>query len=147
MAGISSKAANITPNKNKTFQGQKFDYDLGINYYSFKWRNHDPQIGRFIEIDLLADKYVYNSTYAFSENCVTGHRELEGLEKVPATYGDKNEWQIDSRLVERGVLDPVAYNQGYERIFMPAVKGLVSGTIIGRLFNAYQSFHALRQVE
>jgi hypothetical protein len=31
----------------------------------------------------LADKYVYNSPYAFSENQVVAHRELEGLEKAP----------------------------------------------------------------
>ncbi|ANH80062.1 hypothetical protein A8C56_02850 [Niabella ginsenosidivorans] len=51
-----------------------------MNYYSFKYRNHDPQIGRFIEVDPLSDKYVHNSTYAFSENKVTAHVELEGLE-------------------------------------------------------------------
>jgi RHS repeat-associated protein len=82
MAGISSKAAGITPNKEKTFQDQRFDDDLGLNWVQFKWRNHDPQIGRFIEIDPLSNDYVYNSTYAFSENQVTGHVELEGLEKV-----------------------------------------------------------------
>ncbi|MCP9750051.1 hypothetical protein [Ferruginibacter sp. HRS2-29] len=82
MAGISSKAAGVTPNKEKTFQDQRFDDDLGLNWVQFKWRNHDPQIGRFIEIDPLADKYVYNSTYAFSENKVTSHVELECLEAV-----------------------------------------------------------------
>jgi RHS repeat-associated protein len=82
--GISSRAAGTLQNKDKTFQGQKFDDDLGIDYYSFKWRNHDPQIGRFIEIDPLADEYEYNSTYAFSENKVTSHVELEGLEAVSA---------------------------------------------------------------
>ncbi|MBO9570638.1 MAG: hypothetical protein J7497_00265 [Chitinophagaceae bacterium] len=83
MSGIS--LTNATPslhNKNKTFQGQKFDDELGLNYYSFKYRNHDPQIGRFTEIDPLANDYVYNSAYAFSENAVTGHIELEGLEKI-----------------------------------------------------------------
>lgn len=49
---------------------------------SFKWRNHDPAIGRFFNVDPLAAKYVYNSPYAFSENHVVAHRELEGLEKV-----------------------------------------------------------------
>ncbi|MEO6718922.1 MAG: DUF6443 domain-containing protein [Ferruginibacter sp.] len=82
MSGISSKAAGELQNKDKTFQGQKFDDDLGLNWVEFKYRNHDPQIGRFIEIDPLANEYVYNSTYAFSENKVTGHVELEGLECV-----------------------------------------------------------------
>jgi hypothetical protein len=30
----------------------------------------------------LAEKYVHNSTYAFSENKVTAHVELEGLESI-----------------------------------------------------------------
>ncbi len=83
MAGISSKAVGTIQNKDKTFQGQRFDDELGLNWIQFKWRNHDPQIGRFIEIDPLAEDYVYNSTYAFSENKVTNHIELEGLEAVP----------------------------------------------------------------
>jgi RHS repeat-associated protein len=82
MNGISSKAAGNLPNKEKTFQGQQFDDDLGINYVEFRYRNHDPQIGRFIEIDPLSNDYVYNSTYAFSENKVTSHIELEGLESL-----------------------------------------------------------------
>jgi len=83
MAGISSRAAGIMQNKDDKFQGQKFDDDLGLNWYQFKWRNHDPQIGRFIEIDPLSEDYVYNSTFAFSENKVTGHVELEGTEAIP----------------------------------------------------------------
>jgi RHS repeat-associated protein len=80
--GISSKAAGSLKNKENTFQGQRFDDDLALNWVQFKWRNHDVQTGRFIEIDPLAEKYEYNSTYAFSENKVTGHVELEGLEAV-----------------------------------------------------------------
>jgi RHS repeat-associated protein len=86
MAGISSKAAGLKPNKEKTFQEQKFDDDLGVNYVQFKWRNHDPQIGKFIEIDPLAEKFPYNSTYAFSENKVISHVELEGLEGMDCRF-------------------------------------------------------------
>ena len=73
---------NGTASKDKTFQGQKHDDELGLNWYSFKWRNHDPAIGRFFNIDPLSEKFVYNSTYAFSENSPIGYIELEGLEKV-----------------------------------------------------------------
>ena len=87
MAGISSKAAGKTES-NKKFQGQEFAHGefsdgSGLEMYEFKYRMDDPQTGRFWQIDPLADKYVYNSTYAFSENKVTGHVELEGLEAVP----------------------------------------------------------------
>jgi hypothetical protein len=56
-----------------------------LGWYSFKWRNHDPAIGRFFNVDPLSEKFYYNSPYAFSENKVTGHRELEGLEAWPST--------------------------------------------------------------
>ncbi|WP_300600647.1 RHS repeat-associated core domain-containing protein [Niabella sp.] len=86
MRGISTQNATASlRNKDKTFQGQKFDDDLGLNYYSFKYRNHDPQIGRFIQIDPIAGDYPHNSTYAFSENRVINGVELEGLEYM--TYG------------------------------------------------------------
>jgi RHS repeat-associated protein len=70
---------NSVPNRWK-FQEQEHIDDLGLNWDSFKWRNHQPDIGRFFNIDPLAEKYVYNSTYAFSENKVIDGRELEGLE-------------------------------------------------------------------
>lgn len=41
-----------------------------------------PDVGRFFNIDPLAEKYTHNSTYAFSENRVIDARELEGLEAV-----------------------------------------------------------------
>jgi hypothetical protein len=43
----------------------------------------DPQIGRFWSVDPKADSFRYNSVYAFSEDKVTSHVELEGLEALP----------------------------------------------------------------
>ena len=56
--------------------------ELNLGWDSFKWRNHQPDIGRFFGIDPLAEEYLYNSPYAFSENKVVAHVELEGLESV-----------------------------------------------------------------
>jgi len=64
------------------FQGQERQDELGLNWDSFKWRNYDPAIARFICIDPLAEKYTYNGVYNFSENKVVVHRELEGLESI-----------------------------------------------------------------
>jgi hypothetical protein len=61
------------------FQEQEHIDDLDLACDSFKWRNHQSDIGRFFNVDPLAEKYVYNSSYAFSENHVTSHVELEGM--------------------------------------------------------------------
>ena len=84
MAGISSKAAGGVENKVK-FTSQLFDDDLGWNTYQMKFRTHDPQIGRFLQIDPLADQYVHNSTYAYAENDVIRAVDVEGLEKFIIT--------------------------------------------------------------
>ncbi|MEO1051534.1 MAG: RHS repeat-associated core domain-containing protein [Bacteroidota bacterium] len=77
------RRANKQANTLNTFQDQELVDELGLNWVQFKWRNHMPDIGRFFNVDPLAEDYVYNSVYAFSENNVVVHVELEGLEKSP----------------------------------------------------------------
>jgi RHS repeat-associated protein len=66
------------------FQGQEHDDEVKGegNSVNFKYRMHDPRMGRFFAVDPLAYSYPWNSPYAFSENVVIDHIELEGLEKV-----------------------------------------------------------------
>ena len=89
--GMEHKGYNNTivgaKNNLKTYQGQEFTEDLGVNVFEFKYRMHDPVIGRFWQIDPLAEKYVHNGTYNFSENRVIDSRELEGLERVYSADG------------------------------------------------------------
>ncbi len=64
------------------FQGQEMDDEVKGkgNSVNYKYRMHDPRIGRFFARDPLAPKYPHNSPYAFSENRVIDAIELEGLE-------------------------------------------------------------------
>jgi RHS repeat-associated protein len=64
------------------FQGQEKDDEIKGegNSLNYKYRMHDPRIGRFFAVDPLAFKYPHNSPYAFSENNVIASIELEGLE-------------------------------------------------------------------
>ncbi|SNY99680.1 DUF6443 domain-containing protein [Flagellimonas pacifica] len=64
----------------KQYQSQEFTDDLGLNIHEWKYRISDPAIGRFWQIDPLAEDYPYNSTYAFQENKMGMGVELEGLE-------------------------------------------------------------------
>ncbi|UKB82746.1 DUF6443 domain-containing protein [Chryseobacterium sp. MEBOG06] len=71
-------ANSISQNYRYSTQGQEKQEDT--KWSSFKWRNYDPTIGRFFNIDPLSEKYAYQSHYNFSENRVVDGRELEGLE-------------------------------------------------------------------
>ena len=101
MTGISSKALNFGNPDNKIkfqkqeLQNNEFSNGSGLEMYQFKYRMYDLQIGRFWQIDPLADKYDYNSPYAFSENKVTTHVELEGLEAffIHGTTSSSKRWK------------------------------------------------------
>lgn len=66
------------------FQGQEMDDEIKGegNSLNYKYRMHDPRLGRFFAVDPLAYRYPWNSPYSFSENNVIHAFELEGLEKV-----------------------------------------------------------------
>ncbi len=80
------------------FQGQEWQADLDLGWSQFRWRMHDPAIGRFGVVDPLSDKYLHNSSYAFSENKVVAHVELEGLEAVlvHGTWAKRDDKQLFS---------------------------------------------------
>ncbi len=64
------------------FQGQeKDDESKGSgNSINYKFRMHDPRLGRFFAEDPLTKNFPYNSAYAFSENRLIEGVELEGAE-------------------------------------------------------------------
>ncbi len=68
--------------ENWKYQGQERTPEMDLNIDEWKYRVSDPAIGRFWQIDPLAESYVYNSTYAFQENKIGLGYELEGLELV-----------------------------------------------------------------
>jgi len=71
------------------FQNQEMDNEIKGhgNSLNYKFRMHDPRLGRFFAVDPLSDSYPHNSPYAFSENRVTDGIELEGLEYSNKTKG------------------------------------------------------------
>ncbi len=79
------------------FQGQEKDDEVkgDGNSVNYKYRMHDPRIGRFFAVDPLTSKYPWYTPYQFSGNKVIAFRELEGLEEIGATIpkGKPNEGQ------------------------------------------------------
>ena len=97
------------------FQGQELDNEIKGegNSLNYKYRMHDPRVGRFFAVDPLASKYPHNSPYAFSENSVIKFVELEGLERgdhgndynpdLPGTKYSGGKREILSDIIGRGL--------------------------------------------
>ncbi|WP_308993698.1 polymorphic toxin type 50 domain-containing protein [Mariniflexile litorale] len=65
------------------FQGQEMDNEVKGegNSLNYKFRMHDPRVGRFFATDPLTHKYPWYSPYQFAGNKVIEFNELEGLEE------------------------------------------------------------------
>ena len=60
-----------------TYQGQLLDSELGWQYY--RYRNYDPVVGRFWQVEPMVDSFGWWSGYGFVNNMVTYGIEQEGL--------------------------------------------------------------------
>jgi RHS repeat-associated protein len=93
------------------YQKQELQDDFGYDEYQYKYRMHDPAMCRFLSVDPLSEKYVYNSTYAFSENRVIDGIELEGLEYLNYSNSFHHSNSSSNSGSFAGV--PWAYNYSY----------------------------------
>ncbi len=80
--GTQQEDRSQSDNYTHGFQGQEKDNEVkGVgNSINYKYRMHDPRVGRFFAVDPLYQKYPNNSQYAFSENRLVDGIEFEGLE-------------------------------------------------------------------
>ena len=56
------------------------------NSWNYKFRMHNPRVGRFFSVDSLDHDYPWNPPYAFAENDLIRSVDLEGLEKAVVIY-------------------------------------------------------------
>jgi RHS repeat-associated protein len=92
MAGISDKAIKTNYAENKfryndgtELQNKEFSDGTGLEVYDAGFRTLDPQLGRFSQIDPLADYAAAYSTYAYGGDNPVTNVDPEGLKDDPFT--------------------------------------------------------------
>jgi RHS repeat-associated protein len=90
MAGISDKAIKPKYAENKyrynegsELQHEEFSDGTGLELYETSFRSLDPQLGRFAQIDPLADEDQGISCYAYVGNNPVLYNDPTGLKKLP----------------------------------------------------------------
>ncbi len=68
MAGISSKALNGIAENKKKYQGYESNKDFDLNTYEAFYRTHDPQIGRWWQVDPKPESALQYSPYVSMNN-------------------------------------------------------------------------------
>jgi len=59
--------------------------DADLNWYDYGYRNYDPQIGRFVQLDPLTDEYPFYSPYQYAGNDPVANVDVDGLEPAGVT--------------------------------------------------------------
>ena len=67
---------------NKTYNGKEFQDELDLNWHDFGWRNYDASIGRWMNIDPLAEKYYEYSTYNYVKNNPIYYVDPDGMDII-----------------------------------------------------------------
>ena len=73
----------VIANKNLYNDKELFD-DGGLNWYDYGFRNYDPQIGRFTQLDPLTDKFPELTPYQYASDEPIGNVDMDGLENLDA---------------------------------------------------------------
>lgn len=103
------------------------------NSVNYRYRMHDPRVGRFFARDPLFRSYPWNSDYAFGENRVIDGIDLEGME-----YLDYREARVEFA-AGRLYLKLENFNNNFQKAYRKAYPALGLGDV-GALSDNYFDF-------
>ncbi|CAM1371691.1 hypothetical protein TPENAI_61189 [Tenacibaculum litopenaei] len=89
---------STNPAQNYKFNGKELNEELGLNWYDYGARNYDASIGKWFNIDPLAEKYSGVSPYVYSSNNPVLFVDPDG-EDVHISIGNKPVGTTSIRLI------------------------------------------------
>ncbi|MDT8347495.1 MAG: RHS repeat-associated core domain-containing protein, partial [Flavobacteriaceae bacterium] len=66
--GYNNVVTSTNPAQKYKFGGKEYQDELGLDWYDITARNYDPALGRWMNIDPLAENYFDNSPYNYVLN-------------------------------------------------------------------------------
>jgi RHS repeat-associated protein len=83
---VSSNGNSVA--QKKTYNGKELQDELGLNWHDYGGRNYDTALGRWMNIDPLAEKFYYDSPYVYTTNNPIYYIDPDGKEWVPGKDGE-----------------------------------------------------------
>jgi len=77
---------NFTKAYKYKYNGKEFQDELGLNMYDYGARNYDPAIGRWMNIDPLAEIYYSNNSFMYCNNNPILYIDPNGMYFTRASY-------------------------------------------------------------
>jgi RHS repeat-associated protein len=72
---------------NYLYNGKELFEDADLNWYDYGFRNYDPQIGRFTQLDPLTFDYPFLTPYQYASCDPITNIDVDGLEGCPSVGG------------------------------------------------------------